>query len=303
MLNACYNAKKFNKKIETLDKTKIPLILYISLENHQTITFSRLVRLSLNKTKKDIKQYDPQILAEEVYKELNSGEFHGAETQIKFIYRRSKTISTDDLYSIIEEEENNGFEVVMMGVDYLGTIRSSASLDDRRLEMDQASRDLADLSVAKNIFVLTGGQLNRSAYSTGKPDMTMIAEALSITNHVDNVWILNVDKDIETNRKYLEIYNKKDRSNEEEKVIDEDFELEEFYPDNPFKLIPSQFCSNLCILEPSTTKNSFASKNAEREKTSYSKNKKKALMANEYETEREAKKLQEKIKKRKQTEF
>jgi hypothetical protein len=88
-----------------------------------------------------------------------------------------------------------------------------------------------------------------------------------------------------------------------EKVVDEDFELEEFYPDNPFKLIPSQFCSNLCILEPSTTKNSFASKNAEREKTSYSKNKKKALMANEYETEREAKKLQEKIKKRKQTEF
>jgi len=247
-LNLVANIKKYNRRIETLDKTKRPLILYVSLENKQNITYSRFVKLVLNKGKKEIKDYNYSDLAREVKEELESGENVCKEAEIKFIYRKSKSISTDYLYTLVEDAENEGFEVVAMFVDYIDLLKSSSakSNDEKRHEMSQVVRDLCDLSVIKQIAVVSGGQLNRKAYGNDKEklDLHMIGESLAMAHHADNIFIQNRYYSKELEQFVMEFYNGKQRSNEGDNTNDlesMDGFVEMFYKNNSFKIIPSAF--------------------------------------------------------------
>ena len=67
----------------------------------------------------DIRDVDPKVAVQMLKQAGLSLDSNGIN--IKIMYRPNKSISTDDLYSIIDEVEEEGFECICFVLDYVKT--------------------------------------------------------------------------------------------------------------------------------------------------------------------------------------
>jgi len=241
MLNMFFNTKLYNPNLSTNDPTKKPLVLYISMENTQKITFSRAIKLILNKNRAEVKDTDPEIIAKEFNDKLNSFPTGSKDTQLKLMYYPSNTISVSDLYGIIEEEEHNGFEVVAIYVDYIKTLKPEAHSRglELRMQLSNNSRSLADLAVVKDIAVVSAFQLNRGAIEAHTINATHIQEAFSIMDHADNTVFLRKVYSPTLQNSFLQLFEGKLRSNEDDTLKGNNDIFAPFDINNSFRIQPT----------------------------------------------------------------
>lgn len=210
VLNLAMQMKKANKGCITKDPTKKPTIIVLTQENSMEETVERLFTI--------VSGYKmANFSKEEVYKILmEDGECTLTDENninIHIIYKPDRSIDTSDLYTIIEDLEDDGYETIALFQDHIKRIRSVEHYSDTRLELGAVVNEMKTVAILKQIPVFSIAHLNRDAAKvtdeniTGnKIDLTRllgrsnIGESMLMIDNSDAVVIIGEEFDSEGNR-------------------------------------------------------------------------------------------------------
>lgn len=211
----CYQIKKANKGYKPKDPLKRPAILYLTQENKENETIDRLFSLSADDTSDVMKNYTP---TEAIKTFRKKGLKLTKEDNIDIIvmYREPRSIDTSDLYTIIDELEEQGIEVICLVQDYIKKMKSAEYEKDLRLELGKITDEFKALAIAKDIPVITASQLNKEsvksiemAIESNKTDSTRVlnisgvGESFQMMENSDCVIIINREMSLSENQRYL----------------------------------------------------------------------------------------------------
>nr|DAK39021.1 MAG TPA: DNA polymerase B Like Replicative Helicase [Caudoviricetes sp.] len=162
LLKSALDIKKYNR-VTPKNPENHPCVLYITMENSIEETIERMFNMCVSSD--DIRNYTPK----QVIKKLREGGQLQLtdENNMNIImkYYPNKSITTDDLYGIINDLEDEGNEVVSLILDYVKRIRSAERAKDEKEELKNVTNELKNLAAAFDISVITAQQLNRSSAS------------------------------------------------------------------------------------------------------------------------------------------
>ena len=243
LLNIAYQLKKYNKGFKAKDPTKKPCIVYLTMENTVTETVQRLFQIATGGNMADYSVDDIINML------LTTGELYLTdESPVDLIikFRPNRSEDTGYLYTLTEDLEDEGYEVICMIQDHVQRIRAASGNQDIRLELGDVINEMKIFAQIKDIPVITNSHLNRdgarvidNSVGTGhnKADLTRmlgksnVGESLLLLDNVDFACILNREFDSENNQ-YMVFKNIKTRI----KTL-RDYICQPFAPDNDIKLI------------------------------------------------------------------
>lgn len=223
ILNILYQIKKYNRDYRTKDPTKRPCVVLLTMENTVTESVERLFGMATGKS--NMADYTVEnamrMLREEG--ELYLTDVSPIDIIIKF--KPSNSVDTSYLYTLTEDLEDQGLEVIAMFQDYIGRIRSTERLSDTRLEYGMVVDEFKTYAEIKDIPVITVGQLNRDASkhidearNKSKSDLVRligrsnISESMLILNNIDAGFMIAPEV-TRTGERYLGIQRIKIRYN------------------------------------------------------------------------------------------
>lgn len=213
LVNLAYQLKKYNKGFKPKDPTKRPCITYVTMENTVVETIQRLFQICTGE--EFAKQSSPQ---EAINKLRAEGELYLTDESpidiiIKFV--PNKSVDTSYLYTLVEDLEDEGYEVVALLQDHAKRIRSTLKNPDVRLELGDVINEFKTFAMLKDIPVISNSHLNREGARVidansgkSKADLTRmlgksnIGESLLMLDNVDYACIINYEYDNE-NQKYM----------------------------------------------------------------------------------------------------
>lgn len=201
MLNILYQLKKYNKDYRTKDPTKKPCIVLLTMENTVTESIERLFGMATGNS--DMTNFSPEAAIEML---RDKGELYlNDESPIDIIihFKPSNSVDTTYLYTLTEDLEDQGLEVIAMFQDYIGRIRSTQRYVDARLEYGAIVDEFKTYAEIKDIPIITVAQLNRDASKhidegrkTSKSDLVRligrsnISESMLILNNIDAGFVI-----------------------------------------------------------------------------------------------------------------
>ena len=153
---------------------------------------------------------------------------------INFIYKANLSISTGDLYTMIQEEQDQGKEVICVILDYIKRIDSvNEWYGDERIRLANVAQELKSLAEYFQIPVITAQQVNRegnaivdAAMRENKQDVLQfvgsanIGSSWAIAEESDWMAILNRERQKGTNELFLTIKRVKIRGKSNPKALD-----------------------------------------------------------------------------------
>lgn len=251
LLKSALDIKKYNPGIRSKDPSKTPTILFITMENNIDETVERLYNLTVSND--DIRNYTPKQLIRKLRTEGGLTITDDNNVDIVIQYHENRSISTDDLYSIINDLDDAGSEVVVLILDYLKRIRPAEKAADEKGELKNITNELKTIATNLDIPVITAQQLNRSSASVvdaaiqaKKEDVTKlvgrdgVGSAWEIIENSDWVCIINKEVKLDTDELYLTFKMLKRRyrsSEEDEKLRRLDYFNHPYEPGNEIRLI------------------------------------------------------------------
>lgn len=247
LLNFAYQMKKYNKNFQPKDPTKIPCIVLLTMENTIEETVQRLFQISVG-SGLDMKDFS---IDEVVHLMKTTGELYltdDSPIDIVIKYRPNRSEDTSYLYTLTEDLEDEGYEVVCMIQDHVKRIKSVEYQPEIRLELGSVINEMKTFAMLKDIPVITVTHVNRegariidSSSTSSKTDLTrqlgkaFVGESMLMLDNVDFASILNVEYDKE-GRKYLVLNEIKSRIK-----LERDYVCLPFVPDNNIKLIEDYY--------------------------------------------------------------
>lgn len=256
LIDLVYQLKKYNKGFKPKDPTKRPCIVYFTMENLVTETLQRLFKIA---TGEDLAQQSSPEEAEE--KLRREGELYLTdESPIDIIikFRPNKSEDTSYMYTLCEDLEDEGYEVICMVQDHAKRIRSVEHNQDLRLELGDVINEMKTFAMIKDIPVITNSHLNREGArvidanaTNSKADLTRmlgksnIGESLLMLDNIDFASIINVEYDAE-GTKYMVFKQIKSRIE-----TLRDYICQPYMADNPIKLV-EDFYSPVPVFKEST---------------------------------------------------
>lgn len=161
LLNLAYQMKLCNANYELKDKTKkAPCIVYMTMENGVYETILRLFSIVNNTTGK-MSEYS----MEEVIRIIkDQGKLVMSDTNpinivIKFVPDGS--VDTNHLYTITEDLEDEGYEVIAFIQDHMKKIKSAKKISDLRQELGAIINEFKVFATFKDIPVISNSHINR----------------------------------------------------------------------------------------------------------------------------------------------
>lgn len=241
LLNLAYQIKRYNRGFKSKDPTKIPCVVYLTMENSVTETIQRLFKIC---TGEDLKNHS---IDEIEYMLKTKGELYlTGDSPIDLIikYKPNRSVDTSYLYTLTEDLEDEGYEVICLMQDHIKRIRSTTNQQDIRLELGDVTNELKTFALIKDIPVITNSHLNRDGAkvidegaSKSKADLIRmlgkanIGESLLMLDNTDVGLIINKEYDSEGNV-YMAFKNIKSRVQ-----ILRDYICQPFYPENSIRLM------------------------------------------------------------------
>ena len=185
------------------------------MENTVVETITRLFDLSVEGSLSMSNYTIDEVLS----KLRNEGELVlDSESPIDIVirYKANRSVDTSYLYSLCEDLEDDGYEVICLIQDHVKRIRSIYNANDIRIELGDVVNELKVFAAYKDIPVITNCHLNRDAAKTieegnaksSPTDVTMklgksnVGESLLMLDNIDCAIIINIDFD-ENNNKYM----------------------------------------------------------------------------------------------------
>lgn len=242
ILNIIYQIKKYNKDYQTKDPTKRPCIVLLTMENTVTESVERLFGMATGIP--NMTDMPPERAISMLREE---GELYlTGESPIDIIikFKPSNSVDTSYLYTLTEDLEDQGMEVIAMFQDYIGRIRSTEKLQDTRLEYGLIVDEFKTYAEIKDVPIITVAQLNRDASKhidegrkSSKADLVRligrsnISESMLVLNNIDAGFLI-APETTQSKERYLGIQRIKIRYN----AGDREFVYLPFY-ENTLKLI------------------------------------------------------------------
>lgn len=220
LMNIAYQLKKYNKNFKPKDPTKIPTIVYLTQENTVTESVDRLFKIA---TGTDLRNYTTE---EAVNILKRDGELYlSDDSPINLLikYQPNRSVDTGYLYTITEDLEDEGYEVICMIQDHVKRIRAASGQTDTRLELGDVINEMKTFAILKDIPVITVSHLNRDAAkiidtapTRSNKDIirllgkSNVGESMLMLDNVDYSGIIHVEFDQDGN-KYMSFKNIKKR--------------------------------------------------------------------------------------------
>lgn len=203
LINLLFQLKKYNNDYKPKDPTKIPTIVLLTMENTIVESIERLFGLSCIRSTGNITDYS----VEEVIQLLRTeGELYldsNSPINILIKYKPTNSVDTSYLYTLCEDLEDRGMEVIAMIQDYIGRIRSTQYYSDTRLEYGAVTDEFKVFAEIKDIPVISASQLNRDASKhidegrkNNKADLVRfigrsnISESMLVLNNIDAGFVI-----------------------------------------------------------------------------------------------------------------
>ena len=164
LLKTVRDIKKYNKGVTSSKPGKRPTVLLVTMENSVEETVERWFNMSASSD--DIRTFTPA----QVVKILkDSGEFSVTDADdidVVIKYFPNRSITTDDLYTTIDDMNDGGADVIALVFDYIKRICPAERGKDEKEELKHITNELKSLAQHYDIPVITAHQLNRDAAST-----------------------------------------------------------------------------------------------------------------------------------------
>lgn len=162
LLDMAIQIKRYNRDYKCKDLTKKPCVVLLVMENRVTESVERLFSMCvgcdmLNYTLDDA----INILQNQGNLSLNGDD--PIDIIIKF--KPNLSVDTSYLYTLTEDLEDEGYEVICFIQDYMKRIRSvdGSFNGDLRSQLGAVVNEMKTFATIKNIPVITASQLNRTA--------------------------------------------------------------------------------------------------------------------------------------------
>lgn len=232
LLKSAIDIRKYNAGIKTKDPDKRPAVLFLTLENDIPETVERIYNMCVDSD--DIRNYTPKAIRKKMREKggLRLTDKNNIDIIIKEY--KNREIDTNDLYTIIQDLEDEGVETITLIIDYLKRIRPAEKADNEKTELKNITNELKTLAKFFDIPVITAQQLNRAAAAVvdaalqaKKEDLTRligrdaIAGAWEIIENSDFVCIINPELKVDDDSLYLtfKMLKRRYRSSEESEKL------------------------------------------------------------------------------------
>lgn len=215
ILNMIYQIKKYNRDYRTKDPTKRPCVVLLTMENTVTESIDRLFGMAT--AKNHMTDFTPDNVIRMLREEGELYLTDDSPIDIIIKYKPSNSVDTSYLYTLTEDLEDQGLEVIAMFQDYIGRIRSTEYYQDTRLEYGAITDEFKTFAEIKDIPVITVAQLNRDASkhidearNKSQSDLVRligrsnISESMLILNNIDAGFLI-APETTQDNEKYLGI--------------------------------------------------------------------------------------------------
>ena len=243
LLNIMYQIKNYNSIYKPKDPTKKPAIVMLTMENTVVETITRLYDLAVENNY-GMANYS----VDEVINQLrNEGQLKITDSSpidLIIIYKPNKSVDTSYLYTLCDNLEDRGKEVICVIQDHVKRIRSIDRNTDIRLELGDIVNEMKSFAAIKDIPVITCSHLNRDAsrtleelerkknQDTGKAlGKSNIGESMLMIDNLDFGIIITLDYDKE-DRLYMAFNAVKTRAKTQRTYI-----VQPFVPGNTMRLV------------------------------------------------------------------
>lgn len=233
--------RKYNPDFQAKTPGMKPCVLYITMENFFTEVIERLWNMEFDESITNYSEEEAmdmicdvlgitQVLKEDVkVKDNSTGDNLEAQLirepknksniEIVMKYFSYREISTDDLFTIIQDLREENLEVCALVLDYVKRIAPSVPTpDNEKLELNHIGNELKALAVIQDIPVITAHQLNRAAVTVmdgasrqGKTDVLKlvgrehIGTAWELAEIADWLGLCNITTAPNSSQRFLEI--------------------------------------------------------------------------------------------------
>ena len=163
MLDLAMQIKKYNKDLVPKDPTKIPTIVFLTMENSEVENASRLLGMVSNgKTFNDY-SLDASL---DVFRNNGLGYSQDDPIDIMMIYKPNLSVNTDYLYALVDKMRESGREPICVFQDHIKRIRPTNKRNDLRLDLGEIVNEFKAFANEFEIPVITDSHLNREASKT-----------------------------------------------------------------------------------------------------------------------------------------
>lgn len=240
LLKTALDIRKYNPDFVPKTPGMKPCVLYITMENTFTETIERIWNMSFDDS---ITHYTEEQALDMICKELGISRvikedvlikdkdndtsllasleknYDDGKTNIEIVmkYFAYREITTDDIFTIIQDLRDENMEVCALVFDYIKRIAPAISAADNvKLELNRIINELKALAVINDIPVITAHQLNRvaagnidSAVKQGKGDAIKLAgrdnigDAWEVVETADFLALVNIEYKPGTDDKYM----------------------------------------------------------------------------------------------------
>ena len=143
LLKSALDIRKYNSHIKTKDPDKRPAVLFLTLENDIPETVERLYNMVVDSD--DLRNYTPK----QVMKKIRDNGFRlSDDNNIDIIIKeyKNRELDTNDLYTIIQDLNDEGIEVITLIVDYLKRVRPAEKAASEKEELKNITNELKELA-------------------------------------------------------------------------------------------------------------------------------------------------------------
>lgn len=208
MLDLAMQIKKYNKNYTPHDPTKIPTIIFLTMENSEDENISRMMSMISGKTFND---YD---FSESMEVFRNNGLGYSAEDPIDIImlYKPNLSVNTDYMYALVDKLRELGREPICFFQDHIKRIRPVNKRNELRLDLGEIVNEFKAFANEIGIPVITNSHLNRDASKTldesstsNKKDLIRclgsfnVSESFLMIDNCDVGIIINKERDTQEN--------------------------------------------------------------------------------------------------------
>ena len=164
LLDMALEIKKYNKSYKCKDPTKKPCVVLLIMENGTKETIQRTFNMCVGKGMEEYTEQDAINVLR------NNGMTLTDDDPIDVIIKFRPNLSEDTsyMYTLSEDLEDDGYEVICFLEDYLKRIRSVEGSfgGDLRMQLGAVVNEMKIFATLKDIPVVTASQLNRTATSS-----------------------------------------------------------------------------------------------------------------------------------------
>ena len=162
LLNLLIQMKQYNTVYDLKDKTKMPCIVLLTMENTIVETITRLFDMTIENSR-GMQNYALEEVINLLRTEGQLVVNDSSPIDIIIKYKPNKSIDTNYLYTLYDDLKDQGYEMICLIQDHIKRIRSAEYNSDLRLELGDTINEFKVFAADKMIPVITVSHLNREA--------------------------------------------------------------------------------------------------------------------------------------------